>query len=988
MKFFHAPILVALLGAISWPLLAAPPLPDNSLFYFEPAKKWVEALPVGNGRLGAMVYGGVEEERIQFNEETLWTGEPHDYSHPGASEYLGEIRDLLEAGQQREATDLATEVFMSQPINQKAYQPFGDLILRFPDHGNYTNYRRDLNLETAIARVEYKVGEVKYMREVFVSHPDQVIAIRIVASKRGALNFALNLDSAHFNKSVWTDYNTQVLDVEVRDGVLKGKAGLRVMADGKITPRSQSIEISNAKQAIIYLGAHTTFVDFKTIAKNAMPGVRMDLHRFQSLNWGRARRDHIADYQSFFDRFELTFDGESRQSLPTNERIRAFWKEPNDPQFVSLYAQYGRYLMISSSRPGGQPANLQGIWNPHLSPPWESKWTLNINAEMNYWPVEIANLAEFHEPFFNLIRESSQSGAAVAKTHYGSRGWVLHHNTDIWRGAAPINASNHGIWPSGGAWTSHHLWEHYLFSQDKEFLAENYELMKGAALFFVDTLFEDPHTGWLISSPSNSPEIGGLVAGPTMDHQIVRSLFRICIEATEILDTDHAFANELKAMIPRIAPNQIGRLGQLQEWLEDKDDPEVKHRHVSHLWAVHPGNEINWDSTPELMKAAQQSLEFRGDKGTGWSLGWKINFWARFRDGNRAYNLVHNLMSPADDAERMMGGGSYPNLFDAHPPFQIDGNFGGTAGIIQLVLQSHLGSIDLLSALPDALSSGSIKGVRARGGFELSLKWVDGKLVRAEIYSSAGQDCVVRYGDKTARFSTEKGKWYTFDGNLKQVGGSSSGKHVFILSGQSNMAGLDEDLSFVPAVESKYGHYGSVVVKLAHGGLPISRWVKGWKSVEGETPEGTGDMYDQTLDLVRVATDGENIASITFLWMQGERDAKDKQAAVYRQSLEALESRLEKDLGIDQINFVVGRLSDFDMQNEKYPEWVKVRDILVEFSEAADNRSWVDTDDLNDGINSQGNLMSDDLHYSYEGYRIFGQRLADQAIALIEAGGK
>jgi alpha-L-fucosidase 2 len=425
--------------------------------------------------------------------------------------------------------------------------------------------------------------------------------------------------------------------------------------------------------------------------------------------------------------------------------------------------------MISCSRPGGQPANLQGIWNNKLDPPWQSKWTTNINAEMNYWPVEITNLSECHEPFFKMIEEVSQSGAIVAKKHYNADGWVLHHNTDIWRGAAPINHSNHGIWPTGGAWISTHLWEHYRFTQDKEFLAEKYPIIKGAALFFSQVLVKDPKTGYLISSPSNSPEIGGLVAGPTMDHQLIRSLFRICIESSEILDIDKEFAAKLKDMIPKILPNQIGRLGQLQEWKEDKDDPEVKHRHVSHLWGMYPGHEINWKETPDLMKAARQSLEFRGDLATGWSLGWKINFWARFLDGNRTYKLITMLLSPAEDPVRKIGGGSYPNLFDSHPPFQIDGNFGGAAGIVEMLIQSHLETVDLLPSLPDALPEGRISGVVARGGFELSFSWKGGELQSVEVTSKAGKKCQLRYGNRKMDFDTERGKTYKFNGKLKKI---------------------------------------------------------------------------------------------------------------------------------------------------------------------------------------------------------------------------
>jgi len=764
-------ILVIILGVLCFaPNTEVVAQSENRLFYNEPANNWLEALPVGNGRLGAMVYGGVVQEQIQFNEETLWTGGPHDYSHKGAYKHLEKIRQLLFEGKQLEAQKLAEEEFMSQPLTQKAYQPFGDLIMNFSDHKDFSNYQRELDLENAINKLSYEVDGVTYTREVFASFPDQVIAIKIMSDKAGSLDFELGLDSHHFQKSVDTNIDTQVLDVRVTDGEMHGKAILKVITDGAVNPRYKNIAVKGATSATIYLTAYTNFINFQDVSGIPQRYVNSTFKTFASLDYDEVKAKHIKDYQTLYNRFNISFGGKSRENVPTNERIYQFWKDPNDPQFISQYVQCSRYLMISSSRKGGQPANLQGIWNDRLNPPWESKWTVNINAEMNYWPVEVTNLSECHEPLFNMIDECSQTGAVVAKEHYNADGWVLHHNTDIWRGAAPINASHHGIWVSGGAWLCSHLWEHYQFTQDKDFLAEKYDVIKGASLFFTQFLVKDPKTGYLISTPSNSPEIGGLVAGPTMDHQIIRNLFRICIEASEILDKDQEFASKLKTMIPQIAPNQIGRLGQLQEWMEDVDDPKVKHRHVSHLWGMHPGNEINWVETPDLMKAAKQSLLFRGDAGTGWSLGWKINFWARFLDGNRTYKLIHMLLSPAEEPLRELSGGSYPNLFDAHPPFQIDGNFGGAAGIIEMLLQSHLETIDLLPSLPDALPEGSISGVCARGGFELSFDWKNGELQHIEVLSKAGQTCKLRYKNRSIDLKTEKGKTYKFNSKLKKIG--------------------------------------------------------------------------------------------------------------------------------------------------------------------------------------------------------------------------
>lgn len=744
------------------------PAQDLVLHYGEPAKKWTEALPVGNGRLGAMVYGGVEKEIIQFNEETLWTGGPHDYAHEGAHRYLEEIRALLWEGKQDEAEALAAQHFMSEPLRLEAYQPFGDLILNFSHGSPPRDYTRKLDIENAVVEVSYSVDGLRYKREVISSFPDQLIAVRLTADKKGSLNFSFGLDSRHPLKSVETDFDRQVLDVKVLDGEMEGKAMLMVKTDGEIHPAYDAIAVKNASSATLYLAAHTNFVNFRDLSKPASRFIDPSFRKFTELSYEEIKERHLEDYRRLFKRFKIGFDTTEYSSLPTNERIFSFWKNANDPQLLALYVQFGRYLAIAGSRPGSQPANLQGIWNDRLEPSWGSKWTTNINCEMNYWPVELTNLPECHEPLFRLIGECAQTGSIVAREHYAADGWVLHHNTDIWRAAAPVNASNHGIWVSGGAWLCHHLWEHFLFTQDTAFLKEKYPLIRGAALFFKDFLVEDPKTGYLVSTPSNSPEIGGLVAGPTMDHQIIRSLFSITIRAADILNTDKELAEELAAMQPRIFPNQIGKYGQLQEWMQDIDDPNEKHRHVSHLWALYPGNEINWLETPELAKAARQSLVFRGDEGTGWSLAWKINFRARLLDGNHAFDLIQMLLSPAETEGRATRGGSYPNLFDAHPPFQIDGNFGGAAGIIELLVQSHLGFIDILPALPDLLPNGSIEGVCARGGFVLDFSWSDGKLEQVKVFSRAGKKCSLKYGEYRLDFDTKKGETYVFGRALER----------------------------------------------------------------------------------------------------------------------------------------------------------------------------------------------------------------------------
>lgn len=910
---------------------------ELKLWYNRPAAKWVEALPIGNGRLGAMIFGGIANDRIQFNEETLWTGEPRDYNHPGAAGYLDSIRNLLFAGRQKEAEQLAEEKFMGSKSNegkkavwvqamkslkgvtgnpalekyddskwhtmqvpsyegweavgfegldgavwlrtsfelpagwlgkdlvldlnrvrdhdftyingklvgsmestearkykipkndihsgkntlailvlnyfdkggvagykdttrligiypqeqgessklplggkwkyfiqndeppavpryQADYQPFGDLWLNFPATDGATGYRRELDIANAIASTSYAVDDVQYTREYFASQPDQVIVIRLSANKPGNINFEAVLGSPHKYSSVKKiNGNTIALSLRIRNGALKGESYLQVKAkNGTIQLQNDKIEIAGADEAVIYLTAGTNYKSYKDVSGDPSLACTNALKSVETKNYEQLKQAHTKEYQQYFNTFSINLGHSSNEQLPTNERIEKF-ASSQDAAFAALYVQYGRYLLISSSRPGTRPANLQGIWNDLLAPPWGSKYTTNINLEMNYWPAELLNLSPMHEPLFTMIEELAKAGHETAKVHYNAPGWVLHHNTDLWRGTAPINASNHGIWVSGGAWLCHHLWEHYLFTQDKTFLKNRaYPIMKQAALFFNTFLIKDPATGWLISTPSNSPENGGLVAGPTMDHQIIRDLFRNVIEAGKILNVDQSLRNELEIKYRQIAPNQIGKYGQLQEWLQDKDDTSSKHRHVSHLWGLHPGSEINWDETPELVKAARQSLIYRGDAATGWSLGWKINFWARFRDGDHALKLIRMLITPAGNSA-----GSYPNLFDAHPPFQIDGNFGGAAGIGEMLVQSHTKYIDLLPALPGEWHEGEVKGICVRGGFVLNIKWSNNKLLQVEIISNAGKDCLLRYNGKEINLPTTKGKLYRLNGNLE-----------------------------------------------------------------------------------------------------------------------------------------------------------------------------------------------------------------------------
>jgi len=762
---------------------------DLKLWYDKPATKWEEALPVGNGHMGAMIYGGVPTEQIQFNEHTVWTGQPHCYAHQGAVKALPEIRRLLQEmrrlereafkldpkgqskeakeklkearARQKEADDLAMKEFMSEPLRQKAYQPCGDLWIEFP-HEKVTDYRRQLDLDTALAETVYKCGGVAYRREVLASYPESAVVMRVTADKPGKLDCVVRLNSPHKDSQTTANANTLILRGQVEPDGIRFESRAALSADGTVMTEGEALRVTGASTLVIRLVAATNFKSYKDIT--ADPAARCAALLKKNKSWDDMLKAHLADHQALFRRVKLDLGRTPAANDPTDERIKNF-ATGNDPHLATLVFQYGRYLLIGSSRPGGQPANLQGIWNEKLRPPWDSKYTCNINTEMNYWPAEVANLGECHEALFAALDDLAVTGAEIAKVHYGARGWVVHHNFDLWRGAAPINAANHGIWVTGSGWMATHLWEHYLFTQDKKFLAKRgYPLMKGAAQFYADFLYEDPLTGWLISGPSNSPEQGGLVTGPTMDHAIIRSLFKACIEAARVLNTDNEFAAKLSAMVPRIAPNQVGQYGQLQEWLEDKDDPKNQHRHVSHLWTVYPGDDITWQDK-KFFDAAKQSLIYRGDAATGWSMGWKVNLWARFLDGDHAMIILKNLLVPI--WLKKGHGGLYPNLFDAHPPFQIDGNFGACSGIAEMLLQSHLGEIHLLPALPKDWPAGKVTGLRARGGFEVGMEWKAGRLEGATIRNISVTSCKVRYGEKVVSVKLPVGRTVRLDGNLR-----------------------------------------------------------------------------------------------------------------------------------------------------------------------------------------------------------------------------
>ena len=762
---------------------------EYKLWFDKPAQRWTEALPIGNGRLAAMIYGGTNTETIQLNEETVWTGQPHDYSHKGAYLFLDSIRGLLFAGKQQDAHRLADKEFMSQPYGQQTYQPLGNVQLTFAGQDRFSQFYRDLKLDKALASVSYVVNGVKFKREMFASYPDNAIFVKITANKSKSLNFKIELTCPHYNKSVSTEDNQLILkgnvnnypyDYYEKKGNYKYPASkisfeshlLVQNTDGTLTAGNGSIEVKNATSVVLKLVAATNFVNYNDISANPTERCNTFLASVRNLKYEDARKKHIADYKQLYNRTSINLGSTGLSVRPANERLLTY-KQDQDPNLVALLYQYGRYLLISSSRQGCQPANLQGKWNDKLIPPWDSKYTVNINTEMNYWPAEMTNLSECTEPLFNMIKDLSESGKNVAKEHYNAHGWILHHNTDLWRGAAPINGSDHGIWVSGSGWLCQHLWWHYEYTGDKKFLNETaYPIMKSAAAFYADFLIPHPqHPEWLVSGPGNSPENGGLVMGPTMDHQIIRDLFTNTIEAANILGIDAEFAKMLNGKKGKIIPNQIGRYGQLQEWVEDKDDPKSEHRHVSHLWGLNPGREISPLTTPELAEACKVVLQHRGDEGTGWSRAWKINFWARLLDGDHAYLILNNLIVPSlnpDNVNMSEGGGLYPNLFDAHPPFQIDGNFGATSGITEMLLQSHLRDVngnyylDILPALPTKFANGKVTGLVARGGFVVDIEWKNNTLTALKIFSKNGNKLNVRYRGEVVAIETVKGKSYHF----------------------------------------------------------------------------------------------------------------------------------------------------------------------------------------------------------------------------------
>ena len=784
-------VLILLIALCSQTAKAGSPY---QLWYDRPAMTWTQALPVGNGTMGGMVYGTPAVERIQLNEETIWAGQPNQVCNPAAKENLPKVRQLIFEGKYKEAEKLANEKVMPLGANQNCgmpYQPFGDLWIAMPGHANYTEYERLLDLDNARSVVRYTVDGVRYERETLAPLGSKVITIHLTASRPGMISFTASFNTPHSDVLTGGEgMEATLTGVTSKHENLKGKVRFqgRMTVQTKGGQASQSdgqLSVKAADEATLYVTVGTNVVNYKDITGDEEAQSRQRLRDAVAKGYEQLKQQHEDLYHRYYDRVRIDLGKDLYAGMPTSKRIEQFAAtEKNgkpDNHLVATYFQFGRYLLISSSQPDNiNPANLQGIWNEKMFPSWDSKYTTNINLEMNYWPSEVCNLTEMNGPLFRLIREISETGRQTAHDMYGAEGWVLHHNTDQWRITGPVDHASTGLWSTGSGWICRHLWEHYLYSGDKDFLREAYPIMLEAARFYTQTLVKHPRLGYLVICPGESPEHGGkgrgstLDAGVTMDNQIVTELFTEVLQAAKVLDDKNPLLQTIREQLPQLAPMKVGSWGQLQEWLDDVDDPKDDHRHFSHLYGLYPSNQITASRTPELFEAAKVSLQHRGDVSTGWSMGWKVCSWARFFDGNHAYKLIQDQLTLTADTFLIFGttkqhGGTYPNMFDAHPPFQIDGNFGCTAGIAEMLLQSHettkegLPILHLLPALPDVWKDGSISGLRARGGFEVSMNWSGNRLLSAVIKSMNGGTLTVRTATPLKQKGKKEGSYYLYN---------------------------------------------------------------------------------------------------------------------------------------------------------------------------------------------------------------------------------
>ena len=779
--FFAVSCVVGFAGKSDGGNLAGTKRSDLRLWYNQPAQKWTEELPIGNGRLGAMVCGGTTVERIQLNEDTLWAGPPVPQDRVGAYKHIAEARKLIFEGKYSEAQRIMQREVMAPRISPRSHQTLGDLRLRFPRGQVITDYRRELDLDTGIARVVYSDGDATFTREVFASPVDDVLVVRLTADKPGSISLDVALDRpVDFELGLVGPDTLSMFGQVSQGGKHKGvkyHALLRVKLDGgRLAEKEKSFSITNANAVTLLLVAATDYnfdEPYKPLKNDLGLVCAKQLSAVGKRSFERIKADHIAEHRRLFRRVSLDIGSTPAADKPTDERLRAFREGADDPALAALYFQFGRYLLISCSRPGTMPSNLQGLWNEHIAAPWNADYHININIQMNYWPAEVTNLSECHEPFFKLTEALVPSGRKTARDVYNCRGFVAHHTTDAWFHTSPFGSVGYGMWPMGAAWCTQHFMEHYRFTGDKKFLKNRaYPVLKEASLFFLDWLVEHPKTGKLVSGPSNSPENSffapdgkrvNLSMGPSMDQEIIWDTFTNLIEAGEILGIKDDFVREVIAARSRLALPKIGPDGRLMEWIEPFEEPDPHHRHISHLFALHPGRQYTYQLKPEMLDAARKSLEFRGFGGdVGWSNAWKTCFFARMHDGEQAHWYL----------SRLVGRNAFPNLLNGCWPgrvFQIDGNFGGTAGIAEMLLQSHAGEVHLLPALPKVWSEGSVKGLCARGGFEVDITWREGKLIKVDIHAKRGGICKLRCGDKVVEIKTRAGKSYSLNGHLERI---------------------------------------------------------------------------------------------------------------------------------------------------------------------------------------------------------------------------